>query len=789
LGSASARTQTLRLVYAALGVLLAVYLVLLCTSSSSPALDGWGVGAFELLASGLCLAAGLHRRTARSVPLLLGASLLAWTLGHIAYTVESLGGATPPSPSVADALYLSFFPLAYVALVLYLRGEVRRLATPSWLDGLVAGLGAAAVCAAFAFHEIEYLTGGSVLSTAVNLAYPIGDLLLLLLVVGGLTVLAGRSRGPWLVIAGGIALAVVGDTFNLFQSSSWSSHLGVVLNGIAWPGAILAMSLAMWLPRVRSDPRASLRPTGFLLPGLAAVCGLAILLLGTFESVNRIAVGLAAATLSVVGVRMALSVRALRALTQERQRLSVTDHLTGLGNRRHLFDVLEAFFAEEAVADTPRSLALLYVDLERFKRVNDTFGHPAGDELLRQLAARLAHSLEPTDLVARIGGDEFGVVLTDADAAHATRVAQRLAASLERPFALEAVRARLAANIGIALAPADAGDPAGLISCADAAMYRAKLGAAPCARYEASYDEAGSRLRLAEELRAALEHGALVLHYQPQLDLRSGTCAAVEALVRWPHPTLGTIPPARFLPLAEEAGLMGALTRLVLDRALAQCAAWRTAGREVRVAVNVSASDLLGEGFAELVAGALHRHGLEPACLVVEITETTAITEFDRACAVVQRLRAHGVCVSIDDFGAGFTSLGHLSSLAVGELKLDRSFISRLATGEGHQDRELVRAITALGHALRLRVVAEGIEDGATLELVRELGCDIGQGFFIGMPVAAAELEWGAAAEELALGAETAAEGLTPAPAAARAPAAPVAPRRGGHRARHVSVS
>ncbi len=733
------------LLYASLGGLLLVYLVLLVCERSSQTTDGWGVGVFEVLASGLCIASGMRRQVARSVPLILGASLMAWSLGHIAVTIESLGAAKPSSPSVADAFYLSFFPLAYVALVLYLRGEVRRLATPSWLDGMVAGLGAAALCAAFAFNALEYLTGGGALATAVNLAYPVGDVLLLLLVVCATTVLSGRARGPWLVLAGGIALTVVGDTFNLFQTSSWSSHFGVVINGIAWPGAIWLMSMAMWMPRVRSDPRALQRPTGFLFPSLAALCGLAILLMGTLEEVNNVAIGLAAATLALVGVRMASSVRALRALTLERQRLSVTDHLTGLGNRRHLFDVLDAFFAEDAASQAPRNLAFLFVDLEHFKKINDSFGHSAGDELLRQLATRLAESLEPRDVLARIGGDEFGAVLMDTDAAYAGRVAERIGASLERPFALEAVRAKLSANIGIALAPADATDSAGLISCADAAMYRAKLGATPCAHYEQGSDQAGNRLRLADELRAALDEGALAVHYQPQLDLGNNEVEGVEALVRWPHPTLGLIPPVKFLPLAEEAGLMGALTRLVLGRAVERCAAWRAAGRELRVSVNVSASDLLDGGLADVVAGLLRRHRLPPRSLVIEITETSVITEFERARGVVQELRDLGVCVSIDDFGAGFTSLAYLSSLAVGELKLDRALIMRLSRDSHEQDVELVRATAALGHALRLRVVAEGIEDAATLALVSELGCDVGQGYFIGKPAPAQELELDAA--------------------------------------------
>ena len=739
----SHRMSRLWLAYSAMGILLLAYLGWLISGNRSTLIDGWGVSAFEVVGSALCIASGLVRRTARWVPIILGASLMAWAFGHITFTIESLGGASPASPSVGDAFYLSFYPLAYVALMLYLRGEVRRLATPNWLDGIIAGLGATALCAAFAFHAVASLTGKTVLATSVNLAYPVGDVLLLLLIVGGITVLSGRDRRPWLVVASGIALIVVGDTFNLFQSSASPSRVGVVLGGIAWPAAIYLISRAMWLPRVQSDPRAFRKPTGFLLPGLAAASGLVILFVGTFKGVNGVAIGLATATLVLVGARVASSVRAMRVLTQEREHLSVTDHLTELGNRRYLFDVLDGFFADEAAAQSQRSLAFLFIDLEHFKKVNDSFGHPAGDEVLRQLGKRLAQSLTPSDVVARIGGDEFGVVMIDADATQAVSVAERISASLEQPFALEAVRAQLSANIGIALAPADASDIAGLIECADVAMYRAKLGARPYALYEQGFSEGGSRLRLAEELRAAVDAGELVLHYQPQLDLRTGEISNVEALVRWPHPTIGLIPPIKFLPLAEEAGLMGSVTRLVLAQAIEQCAAWRAAGRNTRVSVNVSATDLLDAGLTDLIVELLRQHSQPASSLVVEITETSVVSEFERSRGVIQDLRDLGVSVSIDDFGAGFTSLAYLSSLAIEELKLDRALITRLASGNRQDDVELVRATIGLGHALRLRVVAEGIEDKATLDLVSELGCDLGQGYFIARPKPAHELAFG----------------------------------------------
>jgi diguanylate cyclase (GGDEF)-like protein len=574
-----------------------------------------------------------------------------------------------------------------------------------------------------------------------------GDVLLLTLVVGGTALLAGRSRGPWLLLASGIALNVVGDTFNLFQSSIGSSHAGTVINGIAWPTAIWLMSAAMWLPRWSSDPLTGQRPTGFLLPGVAAACGLLVLFAGTLHHVNGVAVGLATATLLVVFLRTGSSVRALRVLTDERRQLSLTDQLTGLRNRRYLFEVLDAFFAEQAAADSPRSLACLFIDLERFKEINDSFGHPAGDEILKQVGERLASSLRPTDVVARIGGDEFAVLLLGADEEHAASVARQIGESLQRPFSLDAVRAQLGASVGIAMAPRDATDGATLIWCADVAMYRAKFGTTSYALYEQDLSDRGNHLRLAEQLRAAIDAEQLTLHYQPQLDLRSGEIATVEALVRWPHPTLGLIPPAKFLPLAEEAGFMADVTALVLGQALEQCAAWRSRGSEVNVSVNVSASDLTDPALRRRVEELLARYGLPPSCLVIEITETSIIVEFEKAREAVGDLRALGVVVSIDDFGAGFTSLAYLSGLAVGELKLDRALIAQLTGGHTRRDLQLVKATVELGHALGLRVVAEGIDSQETLDLVSGLGCDIAQGYFIATPKPAHKLALRASAQ------------------------------------------
>jgi diguanylate cyclase (GGDEF)-like protein len=385
-------------------------------------------------------------------------------------------------------------------------------------------------------------------------------------------------------------------------------------------------------------------------------------------------------------------------------------------------------------------VAFLFLDLDHFKEINDSFGHGAGDDLLRQLGPRLTSTLRGTDILVRLGGDEFAVVLIDADATYAMSVAERLMASLKEPFALDVMNAKVGASIGIALGPHHGSDATGLLRCADVAMYRAKLERVSIEVYNPQLDDEGNWLRIAEELRVAVEERQFVLHYQPQLDLSTGEILGVEALLRWPHPRLGPVPPLKFLPVAEDAGLMPSLTALVLDTALAQCAAWRADGHLISVAVNVSPSNLLEAGFTELITEALDRYLLPAAALVLEITETCIITDFERSRTVIEELRDLGLIVSIDDFGAGFTSLAYLRDLAVGELKLDRTFVSGLVSPDKARDLSLVKSTIDLGHALGLRVVAEGVEDLETLDVLGRLGCDLAQGFYIAMPAPAEDV-------------------------------------------------
>ena len=739
--------RALRLVlwasFGVLGLVLAAYLVSLLVRPGDPYwtwLDGWVVCGVELSGSALCIARGLSGRPIRTAPLALGIGLLACAVAQTLFTVQDVGGSIPPNSTAADVFSLIFYPFAYVAAVIFVRGDVRGLTASKWLDGSIAGLGAAAVCAAFVFHGMMK-DSGSQLPAVTTLAHPIGDLLLLSLVVGGCAVLPGRRRAPWLLLAGGITLAVIGDTAYLLQDSFGATRTGVILHAIAWPVATVLASMAAWM-RVRpSNPLTAPKPTGFSLPITAAGAALVILVIGSVQAIGRVAIGLSAATLIVVFIRLLFSVQEIQTLSHERHRQAVTDDLTGLSNRRHLFRVLDSFFTEsDDTLAAGRSLAFLFIDLNHFKEVNDSFGHPAGDELLRQVGARLSGALRHTDLLVRIGGDEFAVVLVDGDAAYAKEVAQRVTDSLAEPFILEVVSASISASIGIALAPTDAAYSAGLVWCADVAMYRAKLGNIPFAVFERALDEEGDQMRRLEELQTGIAQGDLVLHYQPQLTLLTGEILAVEALLRWAHPRLGLLPPDNFLPIAEEAGLMDTITAWVMDEAAAQCVAWREAGRPLTMAVNVSPSTLLAPGFVDMVRSCLARHDLAPENLVLELTESSVMDDLDLAARVIAELRHVGVLVSIDDFGAGVTSLAHLSSLPVGELKLDRSFLAGLIGSDRERESDLVRSTIELGHAMGLRIVAEGIEDRGTLELLRTLGCDVAQGYFISRPKPATEL-------------------------------------------------
>jgi diguanylate cyclase (GGDEF)-like protein len=709
----------------------ALSLLLRPTGHEWPVVDNWGVDVFELLVALGCLARALVRGPGRLAALAMGVGLLSWALGDLAWSIESLGGATPPTPSAADAFYLFLYPCAYLAVMLIIRDEVHSLPASTWLDGLVAGLGAAAVCAAFVIDPIIASATGSATAVVVDLAYPVADLVLLGLAVAALVIVPGWPRRLVLLGVGCLILAV-GDTVYLFQSAAGSYQVGTLLDA-TWVTALLLLSVTVWQPVGSARGEEVGRQPSLVFPGIAAVASVGILVAGNWQRVSGVAVALTVATLAVAGARTFLARRELAGLTRTVRRQAATDDLTGLSNRRRLMAELERNFAGRDGTVPP--MALLMIDLDHFKEINDSFGHPTGDWLLRQIGPRLDGVTRSDDLVARLGGDEFAVLLTGADVGFATTVAQRISSAIAPAFVVENTSLHVGASIGIALAPDHASDATELMRCADVAMYRAKAAHCDFDVYEPALDDGADRLQLMEDLRAALEEGALTLYYQPQIDLRSGRIATIEALLRWPHPTHGLIPPDQFIPLAEESGIMGPLTTFVLEHAVAQCAEWRAAGHPVAVAVNLSTTNLLDTGLPGQIRGLLDAAGLPPSALVLEITESTVMADLARSKEIIQLLSDSGLLVSIDDFGTGFSSLAYLSDLAVGELKIDRMFTGRLSMdGSDGRDEAIVRSSIELGHSLGLRVVAEGVERADHFDFLATAGCDVAQGYVISFP-------------------------------------------------------
>lgn len=384
-------------------------------------------------------------------------------------------------------------------------------------------------------------------------------------------------------------------------------------------------------------------------------------------------------------------------------------------------------------------VALLFIDLNRFKDVNDTLGHDAGDVLLQQVGARIQTALRASDLVARLGGDEFAALLPGADAPAAIAIAQRFLPDLTAPIVVAGRSLDVGASLGIAVYPDHGTDVATLMRHADVAMYVAKRAGGGYAVYDPAHDQHNStRLSMESDLRQAIAGGELQLYYQPKVDMATNRLCGVEALARWPHPTHGLIPPDRFIPLAEQTGLIAPLTQWALDAALQQIHAWERDGVRLGVAINLSTRTLHDPTLPDTVAWLLQRHVVAPERLILEVTESMLMADPTQARAALARLADLGVSLSIGDFGTGYSSLGYLMELPIDEVKIDKSFVLGMAANA--KNTAIVRSVSDLGHHLGLRVVAEGVETAEAWQRLRELACDAAQGYYVSRPLPAAEL-------------------------------------------------
>jgi len=413
------------------------------------------------------------------------------------------------------------------------------------------------------------------------------------------------------------------------------------------------------------------------------------------------------------------------------ERMAAEDALTGLPNRTAF--QARAEVAIGAAGDGPRRPIVLVVDLDGFKEVNDSLGHYIGDKLLVEVGARLRACVRgDADTVARIGGDEFAVLLVDAEARIGEETADRLCQALVSPFVIDGMPLDVEASIGIATA-APGQDVGTLVRQATAAMYVSKEHHLAHSRYDPNQAGIAARLTLVGSIRRALDDDELVLHYQPKVAVGTGELIGAEALARWQHPTRGLLGPAEFIPVLERTSLVHRFTQHVLTMALAQARAWLDGGHRIPVAVNVSTRCLLDQHFPEVVAGCLLAAGVPGELLWIEITENTVMADPERAIDGLRRIRALGVSTAIDDFGTGYSSMAYLRILPMDEIKIDRSFVKGLGTDE--RNRVLVKSTVELGHNLGLTVIAEGVEDGAALQALRDLGCDGAQGYFLCRPL------------------------------------------------------
>jgi diguanylate cyclase (GGDEF)-like protein len=702
-------------------------------------LDGVLNNVVYAMAALLCFVRARRAVAFRPSWYILAVGLALYGSGNIYWTIAIRPLNPEPFPSIADALWLSFYPLAFIALVLILREHSKRFSLSLLLDGVVGGCAAAAVAAAAILGPILSTTSGGTAAIITTTTYPLVDLLLLFMVVATLSLYHWRPpTGMWMLVAGLLFFAVA-DVVYLLATAHNTYHPGGV-DDAAWASATVLMAFAPgWDDRLSSHML-----SGWSLLAVPVVSTMTALALLVFGHAHPIAIGLAAATIVLSLGRMIMTFRQANNLAGSHE-LALTDDLTSLGNRRALY-----VQAESVLAAGDTTAALLLLDLDRFKEVNDSLGHHAGDELLRMVATRLRESVSGVDtLLVRLGGDEFAVFLLHAEHEIAERVAIGIRADLALPYLLEDVTVQVNASIGIALAPHHGADMSALLRHADIAMYRAKAQRTGYSLFSSADGDLDGleRLRMIDDLRVAIATRALDLHYQPKVDATSFAVLGVEALVRWNHSTKGVLYPAAFLPLVEDAGLMHEMTIVVLERSLDQAQIWEQGGRPIAVAVNLSPSSLVDMELPRRIERMLLDRQLDPSLLTLEITEDVIMGDRERARQILERLREVGVQIAVDDFGTGYSSLSYLQQFPIDELKLDRSFIANMGTDD--RSFAIVKSVIDLAHSLGLRIVAEGVENERSAILLSHSGCDEAQGYFFSRPLPIGELDRWLAAHDI----------------------------------------
>jgi diguanylate cyclase len=701
------------------------------------------------------LAARSAHGSGRRAWTMMAVALAAWTVGDLIWSYFAITLGRNPFPSPADGCYIAFTLLAWPAMALFptwpLQGSRLRVV----LDGVTVMLCLFLLMWTVSLHGTydSYVLADREIPV-VQLLFPIGDVVVLTTALQAVVRAESHQRWALWLLTTAIGFMTLTHLGYAHLVANGRFRTGSLLD-LGWAVSLIVFAAAAQLsrrPQLQPRPTASLSSNSSLwLPYLplllAGTVGPAIIMSGV-ESVI--------VPLVVVAVCCRQSVAAWenRRLLTAAADQALRDPLTGLANRTLFHDRLtHAMMLRQR---DERSVAVVSVDIDDFKLVNDSLGHPAADTILVSVGERIIGCVRPGDTVARLGGDEFALLLEGRED-HSYMVAGRVVEAFDQPFVIDGEKMLLRPSVGIAVASPDEPDlaPEALMTRADTAMYAAKrsrvsglhsfspdmalagLDAMELGRRVTNRPagDGAAQIRLLGELRRAIDHAQLDLVYQPKIHLPSGRVVGLEALLRWPHPQLGVLRPGEFMALVRQHGLMRQVTEFVVTRALDDAARWEASGVGTAVAVNVFSPDLKDAALPDALCRALLLRGLPPSLLTVEITEDLILNDLDRVTAVLHRLREQGIRVAIDDFGSGFSALSYLRDLPIDEVKLDRQFISSIT--EDKRAAAVVRAIIDLTHELGVTVVAEGIEDAGTADWLREHGCDIGQGYYFGAPVAA----------------------------------------------------
>ncbi|MFC4426007.1 putative bifunctional diguanylate cyclase/phosphodiesterase [Deinococcus navajonensis] len=678
------------------------------------------------------------------------AGLTCWGMGQATYTWLDLTGAST-FPSAADLGYLLLVPCFFLGVLHIWQAVPSRLLALSFvLDVAIIITAVGEILWRLSIQRVIGMYANDPFALGVAVAYPLSDLVLVALV---LAMAVWRPRGldrvQLALLGGGLSILFAAHTAYAHLAAQHGYHLGGAMD-VLWSLAFTAFGAAAYIRLMAPDPAQSTATAlsdrrrlrlNLVLPSVALALSYAVFLLshGASHEGGELLEPVVIVVFVLLFARQLLAVTDNGRLNRTLEFQAEHDALTALLNRSSLHQEMAQRI--QAAQRQGTLVGVMFLDLDRMKHVNDAYGHAAGDQVLCHIAERLKACTRGTDAIARFGGDEFVLAITVGDRAQLTQVAQRILAAVAQPILFGEMEFHITASVGIAVCPGDTTDAAAALHQADLAMYRAKASGKNAFAFYDPQDHAVQveQVQLEDQLRDALRHDTLDLHFQPIVSLRGNALIGFEALLRWTSPSLGPVSPLKVVQLAEERAMMPELGAWVLSRAVRQLSVWRHAGHRqtLAVSVNVSASQFGLSGFVDQVSGALREHGVPGEALILELTESALIHDAEASASKMRALRAMGVRIALDDFGTGYSSLSYLRQLPVDILKIDRSFVRTL--GEGGD--AFVRAIVTLAHDQGASVVAEGVEEPWQRDALRDLHCDLGQGYLFARPMTPEQAE------------------------------------------------